>query len=124
VSTEPERRRATRVKTAIQARLVGADGATLSARLSNLSVVGLCATAGRKVEPGTSWRVELHAGGVTVDARGRVARARGRSIAVRFEELPFESFQRLRSFLLAHADDPVVIADELSERLGFLDENA
>ena len=44
-------------------------------------------------------------------------------LALRFDALPYESYERLRSFLLAHAEDPAVIADELSDRLGFLGES-
>jgi hypothetical protein len=118
----PERRRASRVATAIEAQLTGPDGAPLAAQLENLSVVGLRARVARFLEPGTPCSVELRANGVSIEARGRVLRSQDDVLALRFEALPYESYERLRSFLLAHADDPAVIADELSDRLGFLGE--
>lgn len=124
MSTVPERRRATRVPTRIQAHLTAADGTSLALELENLSVVGLHARATRVLPPGTRCRVELQADGIGIEARGTIVRARGQSLALRFEELPYESYERLRAFLLCNADDPGVIAAELSERLGFLGENA
>src|SRR5262245_16746562 len=119
----PERRRASRISTAIDARLTGPDGAQLAAQLENLSVVGLRARVERDLAPGTRCSVELRAYGVSIEARGRVLRSEDEVLALRFEALPYESYERLRSFLLAHADDPAVIADELSDRLGFLGES-
>jgi hypothetical protein len=116
----PERRRASRIPTGIEAKLTGQDGAPLTARLENLSVVGLRATVAGTLAPGTPCSVELRANGVSIEARGRVLRSQGEVLAVRFDELPYESYERLRTFLLSHADDPAVIADELSDRLGFL----
>ena len=119
----PEKRRASRVVTTIDAQLTCPDGAPLAAQLENLSVVGLRARVERPLAPGTRCSVELRANGVSIEARGRVLRSEDEVLALRFEELPYESYERLRSFLLAHADDPAVIADELSDRLGFLGES-
>ena len=118
-----ERRRASRIATAIEARLAGPDGEALTARLENLSVVGLLAKVARPLAPGTRCSVELRANGLAIEARGKVLRSHDGALALRFEELPYECYERLRSFLLANADDPAVIADELSERLGFLRES-
>lgn len=119
----PERRRASRITTAIDAQLTGPDGAPLAAQLENLSVVGLRARVVCALAPGTRCSVELRANGVSIEARGRVLRSQDEVLALRFEALPYESYERLRAFLLAHADDPAVIADELSDRLGFLGES-
>jgi len=124
MSSAPERRRATRVPTRIQARLTGPDGASATLELENLSVVGLHAQCSLPFALGTRCRVELDADGISIEARGTVVRARGQALALRFEELPWESYERLRAFLLCNAADPGVIAEELSERLGFLGESA
>lgn len=120
----PERRRATRITTAIEARLTGPEGAPIRARLTNLSVLGLFATPAKPIRSGTRCRVELHANGADLDARGTVVRVLGRELALRFEQLPYESYERLRSFLISNAKDPAVIAEELSDRLGFLGDSA
>ena len=120
--SRPERRRMSRISTGIDAALTGPDGAPRIARLENLSVVGLRAHVDEGFAPGTRCSVELRAGGASIEARGTVLREQGGVLAVRFEKLPYESYERLRSFLLAHADDPAVIADELTDRLGFLGE--
>lgn len=119
----PERRRASRIPTAIDAHLTGPDGEALAAQLENLSVVGLLASVARPLAEGTRCSVELRANGLSIEARGKVLRSQGPLLALRFEELPYESYERLRSFLLANANDPAVIADELSDRLGFLGES-
>lgn len=124
MSSPPERRRATRIPTRIQARLTGPDGAGATLELENLSVVGLHAQASVALPLGTRCRVELQADGIAIEARGTLVRVRGRALALRFEELPYESYERLRAFLLCNARDPSVIAEELSERLGHLGESA
>lgn len=124
MSSLPERRRATRMPTRIQARLKGPDGESAELELENLSVVGLYARSSRAFPLGTRCRVELAADGIAIEARGTIVRARGQALALRFEELPWESYERLRAFLLCNAADPGVIAEELSERLGFLGESA
>lgn len=124
MSSLPERRRATRIPTRIQARLKGPDGESATLELENLSVVGLHARTAHPFPLGTPCRVELAADGIAIEARGTIVRARGQTLALRFEELPWESYERLRAFLLCNAADPGVIAEELSERLGFLGESA
>ena len=47
MSQRDERRRLTRIRTAIAAVLTGADGAAIHARLENLSLIGLNAAADR-----------------------------------------------------------------------------
>jgi hypothetical protein len=120
MSSVPERRRATRVPTRIQARLTGQDGESATLQLENLSVVGLHAQCAFPFALGAHCRVELSADGISIEARGTIVRALGQALALRFEELPWESYERLRAFLLCNAADPGVIAEELSERLGFL----
>ncbi len=120
----PERRRVTRVATVIEAELFGPDGRAIPIRLENLSVVGLRASGAAALPVGTRCRVTLRAGTETVEARGTVVRAQADALALGFEELPFESYERLRALLLRLADDPAVITEELSDRLGFLGESA
>lgn len=120
----PERRRTTRIKTAIEAGLRGADGAVVPAQIENLSVVGLLATVPHSLALGSRYRVELRTGNDAIEAHGTVVRSLGRSLALRFEFLPFESYERLRAFLLSHADDPAVIVEELNDRIGHLGESA
>jgi hypothetical protein len=120
----PERRRTTRVTTSIEAELRDPDGAVVPVQLENLSVVGLFATTASELSPGTRCRVDLRTGGEAIEAYGTVVRSQGGSIALRFEVLPFESYERLRAFLLSHADDPAVIVEELTDRIGHLGERA
>lgn len=120
----PERRRVTRVETGIGAVLRGRDGGETVVRLADLSVVGLRGRTTGPLKRGATCEIELTAQGTVIEARGTIVRARGREVAVRFDELPFESYEALRAFLLVHAEDPAVIADELTDRLGHLGENA
>lgn len=114
----------TRVATGIRALLRGQDGAETEMRLTDLSIVGLRGRASRALPGGASCAIELAALGTVVEARGTIVRARGRELALRFDVLPFESYEALKAFLLDHAGDPAVIADELADRLGFLGESA
>ena len=120
----PERRRASRIQRPIEAVLFAPPATPLPIGLENLSVIGLKATVATPPPPGTRCRVELLADGQTIEARGVVVRAQEGVFAMRFEELPYESFERLQALLLRHADDPRMIAEELSDRLGFLGESA
>jgi hypothetical protein len=119
-----EQRRATRVATAIRAELDLDGQRPLGLVLQNLSLVGLLGTAQMEIVPGTACRVRLAAGEHTAEARGRVVRSHGLSLALRFDVLPFESLEPLRRLLLAHAEDPIVVENELNERLGHLGEGA
>jgi hypothetical protein len=120
----PERRRATRIRTDLVACLVTPEGASLRVEVDDLSIVGLHGRANDPVPTGLSCRVELTLGASVADARGTVVRSRERELAVRFEHLPFESYERLRAFLLANASDPAVLADEFADRMSYLGENA
>lgn len=124
MDSPPERRRTTRITTSIAARLIAENGKPAALQLVNLSVVGLFGEALVTWETGTRCRVELDSSGVLIEARATVVRSGKRELALRFENLPYESYVHLRAFLLANAEDPAVIANELSERLGFLDEHA
>jgi len=112
------------VATTISAQVRGTDGAVVPVEVQNLSVVGLFAKSERALPLGMRCRVELHSGRETIEAQGTVVRSLGASLALRFEILPFESYERLRAFLLSRADDPAVIVEELTERLGHLGESA
>jgi len=122
--SRPEKRRATRVATGIEAALIPPAGKPVPVRLRNLSVLGLLASTSSPLAPGLGCRVELRVGDRRVEASGRVVRAGEGKVALRFENLPYESFEELRAFLLSHAADPVVIDEELTDRLGFLGEEA
>ena len=120
----PEKRRASRVATCLSARLIGPDGSACALEVYDLSVVGLHGRVATSVDRGLRCRVELFTDNGSVEARGTVVRCSGRELAIGFEHLPYEGFERLKAFLLANARDPAVIADELTERLGFLEESA
>lgn len=119
-----ERRRATRVPTSLQARLTTSEGASHALEVDDLSIVGLHGRAAVPLATGLACRVELATESGSVEARGTIVRSRERELALRFEHLPYESFERLKAFLLANAADPAVIADELTDRLSFLEESA
>lgn len=116
----PDRRRTRRVATSVAARLVAADGAELAVRLENLSAVGLCATGEHTLVTGTRCRVELVTEDGAVEARATVVRTEGKRMGLRFDALPYECFERLRALLLAHAENPSALRDELDDRVGFL----
>jgi hypothetical protein len=113
-----------RVHAPLRARLIDRAGVSRAIELVNLSVVGLRARSDEALEAGTRQMLELSSGEERIEAHGTIVRAEGTTLALRFDVLPFECFERLRSLLLARADDPVVLQDELSDRLGFLGETA
>jgi hypothetical protein len=116
----PDRRRTRRVLASVEARLVLVDGGKLVVRVENLSAVGLCAIGERVLTPGTRCRIALDAVDGTIEADATVVRAEGGRMGLRFDALPYECFERLRTLLLEHADDPAALRDELDDRLGFL----
>jgi len=124
VSASRERRRATRVQTSLQARLTTLEGTSHALEVDDLSIVGLHGRSAAALKTGQACRVELATASGSVEARGTIVRTRERDLALRFEHLPYESFERLKAFLLANAQDPAVIADELTDRLSFLEESA
>ncbi|HEX6884619.1 MAG TPA: PilZ domain-containing protein [Planctomycetota bacterium] len=119
-----ERRRATRVPTSLQARLTLPDGTSHVLLVEDLSIVGLHGRAAVALAAGLACRVELATDSGSVEAHGTIVRSREHDLALCFEHLPYESFERLKAFLLANASDPAVIADELTDRLSFLEESA
>ena len=110
----------TRVATTIAATLHVAGEAPLALVLQDLSVIGLRARAPRAVTVGAACRIVLATGAHELSAGGKVVRSRGGELAVGFDQLAFEDYERLRVFLLERASDPGALGDELSDRLGYL----
>ncbi len=119
----PDRREFTRAPATLEVDLRTADGAEHRGVLRDVSALGLSLSCQRSLPVGTECRVRLHVaeGDLSsgVEARARVVRAEGDLLALRFLEIPYEAFERLRAFLLRQAKDPGSLADELSDRLGF-----
>lgn len=120
MASSPERRRLTRVATSIAATLHLDGEAPLEIALVDLSVIGLRARSPRPVAVGSSCRVVLRTDAHELAAGGRVVRSRGGELAIGFDQLAFEDYERLRTFLLTHAADPGALRDELEDRLGHL----
>jgi len=110
----------TRVATSIQAFLQLEHEAPFALRVQDLSVIGLRAELARELVVGSACRVVLSAGEHELSAGGRVVRSRGGELAIGFDQLAFEDYERLRAFLLARATDPGALGDELEDRLGYL----
>lgn len=120
MSPAPERRRLTRVATSIAATLELEGAPPVELTLEDLSVIGLRARASRELDVGSPCRVQLRTGARTLTASGRIVRARGGELAIGFDQLAFEDYELLRTFLLEHAADPRALGDELEDRLGYL----
>lgn len=110
----------TRVATSIAATVELEGLAPLELVLEDLSVIGLRARAPRELPVGSPCRVQLRTGTRELTAGGRIVRSRGAELAIGFDQLAFEDYERLRAFLLEHAQDPRALGDELSDRLGYL----
>jgi hypothetical protein len=121
MSSPSERRRFTHIRAGFQVELLVGDGSRIWGQVRDISVQGLCLSAEIELVPGTPCRVTILAEGRVpvpdIEAHGTVLRAGGGLLALRFDELPYEAFERLRSLLLARAEDPTAIEDELTERL-------
>lgn len=122
MSPAPERRRLTRVATSIAATLELEGAPPVELTLEDLSVIGLRARAPRELDVGSRspCRVHLRTAARTLTASGRIVRARGGELAIGFDQLAFEDYELLRTFLLEHAADPRALGDELEDRLGYL----
>jgi PilZ domain-containing protein len=119
----PERRRMSRVSAAVEVVLTTAEGSELLGQLEDVGVLGLRMRAARALPLGTSCWVRFHAeDDVLVEASATIVRVLDERLAVRFERLPYECYERLRDFLRRRADDPSAVDEELADRLGFLTE--
>ena len=110
----------TRVATSIAAALELEGAPALELELQDLSVIGLRARTSRELTVGSACRVRLRTGARELVAGGRIVRSRGGELAIGFDQLAFEDYEQLRTFLLEHAADPRALGDELSDRLGYL----
>jgi len=113
-----------RIQAQVEARLRTPDGRVIPVRLRDASALGLLLAAEEPLPVGTRCAVHFPAGEGQgeIEAAGVVVRAVADGFALAFEQLPYESYRRLREFLLRHAEDPEGLADELAERMGFLEE--
>lgn len=109
----------TRVSTDLEVSVTRADRPPLAGRLVDLSAVGARMTVPGLDGAEARCGVHLLADG-GLQAQGTIVRAEGNELAVRFDRLPHESSERLRSLLLERAGDPAAVEAELRERLGFL----
>ena len=119
----PDRRRFSRVVVSLETSLATTKGEPLSGEVTDLSVVGLGMTTTSEVPVGTPCRVQIWAGDDVVEVRGSIVRRQGSSLGVRFDEVPYSEFERLRQLLLRHADEPALIDEELTDRLGFVEDS-
>jgi hypothetical protein len=121
MSSPPERRRFTRIRAGFQVELVASDGSRVRGEIRDVSVQGVCLSADTLLSPGTPCRVTLlpqgRAPAPGIEARGTVLRAGDGLLALRFDELPYEAFERLRALLLEAAEDPTALEEEFTERL-------
>jgi hypothetical protein len=122
MGSRPDKRRMSRVQASIEVELRAHDGQTALGRLQDISVIGLRMTGARPWPPGTICRVQLRSADRdrSIEAQATVVRSDDEGMALRIDVLPYESFERLRSLLLANAADGRAVDDELSERLGYL----
>jgi len=115
-----------RVLAPVEVELATNAGSPVHGRLVDLSVLGLRMEAPGRLPMGTSCRIRLRVeeSPAGIEARGTVVRTEDGSLALRFDELPYESYELLRTLLLRCTDDPSALDDELSDRMGFLSEGA
>jgi hypothetical protein len=120
MSFEPERRRMGRITASIDVEIQAeGDERPIIGQLWNLSVVGLRLEAERPLPVGTTCSIRMFVP-EEVALRGKVVRAEGNDLAFQLEDVPYESFERLRAFLLMHAEENSAIEDELTDRMGYL----
>lgn len=123
MSSEPNRRRMGRITASIDVE-IQAEGAThpICGQLWNLSVVGLRLEAEHTLPIGTVCRIRMFVPEEVV-LSGKVVRAQGTDLAFELEDVPYESFERLRAFLLMHAEEGSGLEDELTDQMGYLSED-
>ncbi len=120
--SEPNKRDFTRVPSGLDVDILMEDGCELAGRVQNVSMRGIFVPTERAFEEGVKCRVMLHLGGrghgITLEARGEVARSSENGLGVRFDEIAYNAFQHLRKLVRYNADDPGVIEEELNSHLG------
>lgn len=123
MSFEPNRRRMGRITASIDVE-IQAEGEPhpICGQLWNLSIVGLRLEAERTLAVGTACRIRMFVPEEVV-LSGKVVRALGTDLAFELEDVPYESFERLRAFLLMHAEEGSGLEDELTDQMGYLSED-
>ncbi len=120
--SEPNKRDFTRVPSGLDVDILMEDGSELAGHIQNISMRGIFVPTEHTFEEGVKCRVMLHLGGrghgITLEARGEVARSGEKGLGVRFDEIAYNAFQHLRKLVRFNADDPGVIEEELDSHLG------
>ena len=121
MSSRRQRRDFTRVFASIAVELRPEQGAAVRGTLEDVTPTGMRIRCDGGPPLASDCRIVLHPrdeDGPTIEARGKVVRSDEGHVAFALSEVPFEEFVRLREFLLANANAPDEIADELGERFG------
>ena len=121
MSKGPDRRMFTRVSARLEADLETEEGLEIRGVLVNLSVRGFFLRTQEFAPPNSHCRIQLYPlgrGFGALNATGTIAREGVEGLGIEFDNLPYETFEAVRTIILGASERPERVEDELLDRLG------
>ncbi len=118
-----EKRRFTRIDSSLGVDIVLEDGTEVTGCLRDLSMRGVYVETDVEPAPGVQCYLTVYLAGrereIVLEIEGTVVHCEPHGqIGVRFDELSFEDFDRLRDVVMSGSNDPERIEAEIDQELG------
>ena len=118
----PEKRRFTRVRFKVKARLTIDEQRYTTDRLDNLSVGGCLLPLEGEIRSGAACQLKILMGGASshlnINVEGEVVRSTSGQTAVKFIRIEPDSLYHLQNIVLYNADEPDIVEQEIDVRPG------
>jgi hypothetical protein len=120
--TNSNQREFTRVPSGMEVDLKFDDGTEIAGLLDNISMRGLFVPSDHTMPEGSVCDVTIFLGGrghgLALKMKGQVTRCTDGGIGIRFDEIPYDTFQHLQKIVLFSSGNSGVIESELESHLG------